>query len=95
MKYTILFIAICILSAGVLITACKKKSTSVGCYVCTTVTKIGSNIPVLDTNGTGTLCNYNSGMVAFYIKTHTKTDTFYFYHDTVETKTYKVTCVPQ
>ena len=97
MKYAIfLFI-----SAGLLFAACKKKSNAVGCYVCTYTTKQHSNIPVFDSARavvqTGTVCNMNSGEEAFYVRTHTATDTVFvsLTGDTVKSTATVVTCVPQ
>jgi hypothetical protein len=97
MKYAIfLFI-----SAGLLFAACKKKSNGVGCYVCTYTTKVHSNIPVYDTPraviSTGTTCNMNDGEIAFYVKTHSVTDTnsISITGDTIRSTSVAVTCIPQ
>jgi hypothetical protein len=97
MKYAILLFV----SAGLLFAACKKKSNAIGCYVCTYVTKKGSNIPIYDTTRavttTGTVCNVNSGQIAFFAKTRSKKDTtgVSYTGDSVFTSTVVVTCIAQ
>ena len=97
MKYAIILF----ISAGLLFAACKKKSNSVGCYVCTTTSKVHSNIPVYDSPRAkvyvGNVCDMNSGEIAFYAKSNSKTDTNWISAtgDTVISTSKALTCIPQ
>jgi len=84
MKKTIyLFIAM-----ALVLGACKKRQTKTNCYVCRRDAALISNdrgiaIP-RHNEGTDTLCNFNQGMVDYFVKSHNYMDTLSYNGETYQ-----------
>jgi|GEM_PF-4020522 len=83
MKYTILFIAAVIF----IFAACKKRPTQTSCYACNQYDSLirGGGYKSYPNGITDTMCQMNEGLIAFYMKSHVRFDTFYPSTDSVTT----------
>ena len=89
------YIIIAVASIAFLFTACKKKATMTSCYVCQnydSAYSIPATTSTVTNWGKDSLCQQTDGTIAYFIKSHTTTDTISHPGDTFNVQHWTWAC---